>query len=109
MPGSDLLPKAQAANSAYSVMGSRLDVDLTRFGKAVWALMAQDAPLLRDLMLRAGLNTARIDALRDKLPVPCPKACHFNESLWRGPSSSDPPPVSRLLIRRRRQAGFMKG
>lgn len=61
LPAEALLPAGQPGKSAYSIMGTRLNTAASRFGRAFWSLVAEDAPALHDLLAREGVAEMRYD------------------------------------------------
>ena len=61
MPLSDILPRDEPGKSAFVVMGKRMEVSLSRFGRAFWSVIEQDAPALHALLAREGVAGVRYD------------------------------------------------
>ena len=61
MPIAALMPKADPGKSAYVLMGNRLDVRLSQFGKAFWSVIAKEAPDLHARLIREGVAELRYD------------------------------------------------
>jgi hypothetical protein len=60
-PATDLLPRSEVGKSAHSILGKRMDVPVSDFGKAFWRVLAQDAPALSALLAQEGVAELRYD------------------------------------------------
>ncbi|MES2434128.1 MAG: DEAD/DEAH box helicase [Pseudomonadota bacterium] len=61
LPAIEILPKTEPGTSAYTVMGTRMNVALPAFGKSFWAMVAKDAPALYALLKEDGVAEVRYD------------------------------------------------
>ena len=61
LPATELLPKAELGKSAHTIMGNRMNVGLTQFGKAFWNMVAEDAPALHAQLAKEGVAEMRYD------------------------------------------------